>query len=330
MRREIRVDKLTSINKHIGHLRIEKWLLDIGDVLEFDLFWQFDDSHEKYMFLPKNHTIDAAVKARIDHVQHLYIRHSDLIAYENFISAAIQDVADNPHIPITKKAAVIYHQASNVVDELFDDPEALENVPKSKKVVNTFMDTIFSDSRAVESLMKIASYDYYTQTHSINVCVYVLSLGSYLKLGEKMLEKLGMAGLLHDLGKSQVANAIVNKKGRLTTAEFEQMKLHPVYGYEIALKMGIENKQMLDGIRHHHEKLDGSGYPDGISGREISLFARIIGVCDVFDALSTKRSYKDRMGSYASLRLMKETMHHHLDMIFIDAFIRMQHHEEGA
>ena len=327
MRKEIRVDKLTSINKHVGHLHIEKWLLDVGDILEFDLFQEFEGSHDKYMFLPKNHPIDAAIKGKIEYIEHLYIRHSDLVAYENFISKAIQSVADNPHIPITKKAAVIYHEASNVVDELFDDPEALENVPKSKKVVNTFIDTIFSDTRAVESLMKIASYDYYTQTHSINVCVYALSLGSYLKLGDKMLEKLGMAALLHDLGKSRIANAIVNKKGLLTTTEFEQMKLHPVYGHEIALKMGIDNKQMLDGIRHHHEKLDGSGYPDGIRGREISLFARIIGVCDVFDALSTKRSYKERMGSYASLHLMKETMQHHLDMIFIDAFIRMQHHD---
>jgi putative nucleotidyltransferase with HDIG domain len=123
--------------------------------------------------------------------------------------------------------------------------------------------------------MKIASYDYYTQTHSINVCVYALSLGSYLKLGDKMLEALGMAALIHDLGKSKVDSRIVNKKGYLTTAEFELMKSHPRYGYEIATNMGVKNALVLDGIRHHHEKLDGSGYPDGLKGREITLFARI-------------------------------------------------------
>jgi HD-GYP domain-containing protein (c-di-GMP phosphodiesterase class II) len=238
------------------------------------------------------HRIDEVIKERINHVEHLYIHHSDLIAYENFISAAVQAVAENPHISITKKAAVLYHGASVVVDELFEDPEALENVPKSKKVVNTFVSTIFSDARAIESLMKIASYDYYTQTHSINVCVYSLSLGSYLKLGDKMLEDLGMAALLHDLGKSKVDSAIVNKKGHLTMAEFEKMKSHPNYGYEIATKIGVKNTQVLDGIRHHHEKLDGSGYPDGLKGREIALFARIIGVCDVFDALSTSALMK--------------------------------------
>jgi len=330
MRKEIRINKLISVKEHIDHLQIEKWLIDIGDVLTFDLFESVPYSTKKELFLSKNHPITLAMKNKIDRAEHLYIQHSDLLLYERFISEAIQAVAQNRHISITKKAAVIYHEASIVVDELFDNPEALENVPKSKKVVNRFISTIFSDERAIESLMKIASYDYYTQTHSINVCVYSLSLGSYLKLKEQVLEELGMAALLHDLGKSKVDSEITNKKGRLTTAEFEQMKFHPSYGYEIALKLGIDDPRILDGIRHHHEKLDGSGYPDGIKGRQITLFARIIGVCDVFDAISTKRSYKESMGSCATLHLMKETMQHHLDMTFVDAFIRMQQHKETS
>lgn len=328
MRKEIRVSRLISVKEHIEHLQIEKWLIDIGDVLEFDLFESIPYSTKKELFLSKRHPINIALKNKIDHVEHLYIQRSDVLLYEQFIRDAIQSIAQNAHISITKKAAVIYHEASVVVDELFDNPEALENVPKSKKVVNNFISTIFSDTRAIESLMKIASYDYYTQTHSINVCVYSLSLGSYLKLEEKVLAELGTAALLHDLGKSKVNNEITNKKGRLTTAEFEQMKLHPSYGYEIALKIGIKDPRILDGIRHHHEKLDGSGYPDRIKGKNITLFARIISICDVFDALSTKRSYKEKLGSYAALQLMKDTMKQHLDITFIDAFIRMQQHTQ--
>jgi HD-GYP domain-containing protein (c-di-GMP phosphodiesterase class II) len=197
------------------------------------------------------------------------------------VDTIIQAVAQNEHIAITKKAAIIYRQASEILDEMFENPEALENVPKSKKVVNKFVDTIFSDSHAIESLIKITAYDYYTHTHSINVCVYALSLGTYLKLATAVLEELGMSALLHDLGKSKVNSAITNKNGRLTDDEFEQMKHHPVFGYQIALKIGITDTRILDGIRHHHEKLDGSGYPDAISGKKITLFARIIGVCDV-------------------------------------------------
>lgn len=258
----------------------------------------------------------------------LYIRQSDLPSYNRFVDKLIQAVARNEQIPITKKAAVIYRQASVILDEMFENPEELENIPKSKQVVNTFVNTILSDTHAIESMIKITAYDYYTHTHSINVCIYSLSLGSYLELTPIILEELGMSALLHDLGKSKVDSKITNKKGHLTDSEFEEMKHHPLYGYTIALKIGVRDCNILDGIRHHHEKLDGSGYPDGLIGKHLTLFARIIGVCDVFDAISTKRSYKDSMSSYDTLMLMKKTMQHHLDMELVDAFIRMQQHDD--
>lgn len=326
--KQIRINRLINVKEPMEFVRIEKWILDVGDRLEFDLFEQITYNDETVLLLPKEQMIDAAMKERIDQAWHVYIRRSDLLVYQRFIDGVIQAVAQNANITITKKAAVIYRQASAILDEMFEDPEALENVPKSRKVVNTFVTTIFSDTHAIESLIKITAYDYYTHTHSINVCVYSLSLGSYLGLPADVLEELGISALLHDLGKSKIDPAITNKNGHLSDLEYEQMKYHPVYGYTIALKIGITDTRILDGIRHHHEKLDGSGYPDGIKGEKITLFARIIGVCDVFDALSTRRPYKERMSSYEALKLMKETMPQHLDMMFVDAFIRMQRHDE--
>jgi HD-GYP domain-containing protein (c-di-GMP phosphodiesterase class II) len=323
--KQIRINKRIYVKEAVEFIRIDKWLLDVGDVLDYDIYYNTHEG-DKEVFLPKEYHIDRKIKTRIDDTEYLYIRQNDLPLYYHFVETIIQAVAQNKHIAITKKAAVIYRQAAEMLDEMFENPEALENVPKSKKVVNKFVDTIFSDKHAVESLIKITAYDYYTHTHSINVCVYALSLGSYLKLSPPVLEELGISALLHDLGKSKVDSAITNKNGRLTDDEFEQMKHHPAFGHKIALKIGIADTRILDGIRHHHEKLDGSGYPDGISGDKITLFARIIGVCDIFDALSTKRSYKDRLKSYDSLKLMKETMNKHLDMSIVDAFIKMQHH----
>ncbi len=279
------------------------------------------------LFCSKHTPIDSDIKAEIDRVHPVYIRQSDLELYNLFVDKIAQAVARNEHIPIIKKAAVIYRHASVILDEMFENPEELENIPKTKKVVNTFVNTIFSDAHAIESMIKITAYDYYTHTHSINVCIYSLSLGSYLELNSVTLQELGMSALLHDLGKSRVDSKITNKKGRLTESELEEMKHHPLFGYSIALKIGVHDKLILDGIRHHHEKLDGSGYPDGLIGKSITLFARIIAVCDVFDALSTQRSYKDRMSSYDTLLLMKSTMQHHLDMELVDSFIKMQQHD---
>jgi HD-GYP domain-containing protein (c-di-GMP phosphodiesterase class II) len=146
-----------------------------------------------------------------------------------------------------------------------------------------------------------------------------------LGVAGKDLEVLGMAAILHDLGKSKIDYDIINKNGKLSDEEFTQMKLHPALGHEIALKLGIEDERILTGIRHHHEKIAGGGYPDQIKGDEISYFARIIGVCDVFDALSTKRSYKDPMSSFESFKLMKDQMKGHLDMDIVNAFIKMLH-----
>ncbi len=326
--KQIRIQRTVSVKESEHFVQIEKWLLDIGDTLECDLFFAVGHGEEKLLLLGKNEPLDKETKVKIDRLSVLYIREKDLPIYNKFIDIVVQAVAQNTQITITKKAAVIYRQAAVILDEMFDDPEALENVPKSKKVVNKFVDTIFSDAHAIESLIKITAYDYYTHTHSINVCVYALSLGSYLGMKAHALEDLGMSALLHDLGKSKVDRNITNKKGRLSYDEYEQMKHHPAYGYAIALKIGIKDHRVLDGIRHHHEKLDGSGYPDGLSENKITLFARIIGVCDVFDALSTKRSYKDRLSSYDALHLMKETMKSHLDMHLVDSFIQMQRREQ--
>ncbi len=175
--------------------------------------------------------------------------------------------------------------------------------------------------------MHVTAHDYYTHTHSINVSIYTLSLGSFLGITGKELEVLGMSAVLHDLGKSKIDYEIINKNGKLTDEEFTQMKHHPAYGHEIALSLGIEDERILSGIRHHHEKIEGGGYPDNLKGSQISQFARIIGVCDVFDALSTKRSYKDPMSSFESLRLMKQQMVGHLDMRMVDAFIKMLHRQ---
>jgi putative nucleotidyltransferase with HDIG domain len=171
--------------------------------------------------------------------------------------------------------------------------------------------------------MKIATHDYYTHTHSINVAIYALSLGSFLGFNEVELEELGEAALLHDLGKSKIASEIINKKGKLTIQEFEIIKKHPNYGVSLGLKLGIKNKKILEGIKYHHEKMDGSGYPSGLYRDEIPLYAKIIGICDIFDALTSQRSYKRAMTSFEALKLMKVDMNKHLDIKLLNQMILM-------
>lgn len=277
------------------------------------------------LFLQSDTAVDGNAKVKLREIEGLYVSEEDEELYQAYVSRHLQSIAKSSDISIDQKAHLIYEKASETVKAMFKNPESLENVKNAQDVVNGSIEIILNDHCAVESLMKITAHDYYTHTHSVNVSIYTLSLGAFLGIEGKDLEVLGMAAILHDLGKSKIDYEIINKNGKLTDDEFIQMKKHPALGHEIALKLGIKDERILSGIRHHHEKITGRGYPDDLSGDQVSYFARIIGVCDVFDALSTKRSYKDPMSSYESLLLMKQQMVGHLDMDIVNSFIKMLH-----
>lgn len=153
------------------------------------------------------------------------------------------------------------------------------------EVRKSYLDTITSLVSAVEAK------DPYTAGHSQRVSKLSLAIGRQLKLPEPTLEKLNFAALLHDVGKIGIPDSILNKPGRFTCDEYEQMKRHTEIGAQI-----IQNVKFLgkaaDWVRHHHERWDGSGYPDGLKGEEIPIGARIIAVADSFDAMISKREYR--------------------------------------
>lgn len=305
--------------------RIDKRLITEGSKIDFNLFLPNETKSAMSLFLQSDTAVDGNAKVKLREIEGLYVSEEDEELYQAYVSRHLQSIAKSSDISIDQKAHLIYEKASETVKAMFKNPESLENVKNAQDVVNGSIEIILNDHCAVESLMKITAHDYYTHTHSVNVSIYTLSLGAFLGIEGKDLEVLGMAAILHDLGKSKIDYEIINKNGKLTDDEFIQMKKHPALGHEIALKLGIKDERILSGIRHHHEKITGRGYPDDLSGDQVSYFARIIGVCDVFDALSTKRSYKDPMSSYESLLLMKQQMVGHLDMDIVNSFIKMLH-----
>lgn len=305
--------------------RIDKRLITEGSQIDFNLFLPDETKTAMSLFLQSDTAVDGTAKVKLREIEGLYISEEDEALYQEYVTRHLQSIARNSDIPTDQKAKIVYEKATETIDAMFKNPESLENVKSAQDIVHSTLEMILNDDSAVESLMKITAHDYYTHTHSLNVSIYTLSLGAFLGITGKDLETLGMAAVLHDLGKSKIDYEIINKNGKLTNEEFDQMKRHPAFGHEIALHLGIDDERVLSGIRHHHEKVRGGGYPDNLQGDQISYFARIIGVCDVFDALSTKRSYKDPMSSFESLLLMKQQMSEHLDMDIVNAFIKMLH-----
>lgn len=172
-------------------------------------------------------------------------------------------------------------------------------------------------------LGRVRSWDEYTFVHSLNVSLLGTYLASRIEPDRpKFAEAMAIGGLLHDLGKASVPLEILNKPGRLTDEEFAVIRRHPEYGERIARDSGVSIPEILCVIRSHHERWDGCGYPDGVVGETAPLEARIAAVADVFDALTTKRIYKDAMESRAAVSLIVESSGTHFDGVVVRSLLR--------
>ncbi len=308
------------------YLQIDKNILQEGRKFEFNIFISLNLKKEINYFKKAGAGVTNDEMSVIDTQELLYVKESEYAAYEFFKNNGKTDSTDmkiRKTVSFNEKTTDIYKNASSILNNLFSDPETLGNYESSKVVVNNIVETILDDKFTIKSLMSIATHDYYTHTHSINVAIYSLSLGSFLGFREEVLSELGESALLHDLGKSKIDKEIINKNGQLTDEEFKEIKKHPALGHAIGLKLGIKKRNVLQGIRHHHEKINGSGYPFGMRGENIPEFARIIGICDIFDALTSKRSYKEPMSSFEALILMKTKMKYEIDMTLLADMIKM-------
>jgi len=304
------------------YLVIDKNIVSEGVTFGFDIFVLSSDK-EMDCFKENGSTFTNDDKVIVDTKSALYVQEDEHAEYEKYYKSFLLNQQELENLKLNQQPTAIYEKASSVLNDFFANPETLSNYEASKEIVDDMIETILEDNFTIKSLMDIATHDYYTHTHSINVSIYALSLGAYMQMQPETLSKLGEAALLHDLGKSKIDTAILNKNGKLTDKEFSEIKRHPDYGYKIGLSLGISNKNILDGIRHHHEKVDGSGYPSGLKGKEIPMFARIIGICDIFDALTSRRSYKEAMSTFDAIKMMKLKMNNHVDVKLLDKMIRM-------
>jgi HD-GYP domain-containing protein (c-di-GMP phosphodiesterase class II) len=174
---------------------------------------------------------------------------------------------------------------------------------------------------ALLSLARLKTADEYTYVHSVAVCALMVALGRQLGLSDDECRDAGMAGMLHDLGKAAMPQEILNKPGKLTDAEFEIIKTHPVRGHEMLLDGAKVSKGVMDVCRHHHERVDGTGYPDKLAGDQIPLLARMGAVCDVYDAVTSDRPYKAGWDPAHALSQMA-TWKGHFDTKVFQSFVK--------
>ncbi|MGM0508336.1 MAG: HD-GYP domain-containing protein [Fusobacteriota bacterium] len=222
-------------------------------------------------------------------------------------------------------SAKTQQEALTVVDNVIKNVRMGEDINSEdiKKAVGGIISDMMGNEDAVINLLDIKKFDDYTYTHSVNVATISLMIGKELEISKDQLFKLGEGALLHDLGKIKVEEEILKKPGRLTEDEFEIIKKHPVYTYQI-LK---EKKNIAEISKYialqHHEKFDGMGYPLGLKSEKINYFAKIVAIADVYDALTSRRPYKDPMTPYKAMKIIIEGSGTHFDPELLEKVVRI-------
>lgn len=221
------------------------------------------------------------------------------------------------------QALELIHRSLPRIATMFSDArlgKALD-LPGCEGMVDEICESVMSKPHALISVARLKRHDEYTYMHSVAVCALMIGLGRQLGLSDRLLRKVGLAGMLHDVGKAAMPLDILNRPGKLSDAEFRIMRSHPVRGHELLTEGGAAGPVVLDVCLHHHEKVDGTGYPHGLAGDQISTVAKMGAICDVYDAITSDRPYKRAWSPAESLRQMVQWKGHFDPKVF-QAFVR--------
>lgn len=221
-------------------------------------------------------------------------------------------------------AQEVHKQASETVAEIMRHLQVGQTLKLAMihNVVADLMQSILRNPDAFSWLTHLKKKDGYSYTHAVDSCALAITFGRHLGLPRESLISLGTGALLFDVGKTRLPDGLLNKPGRLSPEEYQVMKKHVAYGVEIVAHISHSGMEMVDMVRAHHERFDGSGYPNGFRGADIPLFGRIAGILDCYDAITSDRSYQRAISPHQALRVLYNARDKAFQEELIEQFIQ--------
>jgi HD-GYP domain-containing protein (c-di-GMP phosphodiesterase class II) len=299
--------------------------VEVGPI-PFNLY-SMDHSGELVLMCRAGYEISTEQKEILgQHDRVFYVRGDEQHLYLDYANDRIDRIVANPEIQSRDKASLITSVGRRVVQRVLLEPRSGSETERAGEFVDTYIDLILCFPEVKNDLFAIASYGKYLITRSFNVCTFSLLIGEAIHGdNRRVLWPLGMGGLLHDIGMTQIPREIVTKPGMLTPEESEVIRQHPLLGYEMLKVHDLPNSVLMM-ARSHHERCDGSGYPDGIAGPDIHPHAMIAAVADIYDAMTSDAPYKPMAGHLKALHEIsgqldlfdKEVMMALLKVVLID------------
>jgi HD-GYP domain-containing protein (c-di-GMP phosphodiesterase class II) len=224
----------------------------------------------------------------------------------------------------TKRARKLQVEANHIVQNMMSDVRLGKQIEleQIEPVVERIVNSIFSQQDALLPLARLKNHDEYTFQHSVSVCALMTSFARALELPREVIREIAVGALLHDAGKATIPDAVLNKPGKLTDAEFEQMKSHVVQSKIILAATPGISPVALAVAAQHHERFDGTGYPNKLKGENISLYGQMGAIVDVYDAITSNRCYHKGMPPTEALRKLLEWSKFHFKPELVQVFIR--------
>lgn len=256
-------------------------------------------------------------------VNGVYIREGEEDPEEVIIPLYTQEVIAKTRVEDRTKVNLsesVRQRVGEGIQYLYNNTSEDSFAEATTNITNELMNAIFeNDAIAVDvGMLKVS--DEYTFKHSVDVATIAMVIGKQYGLNNEQIREIGIAGLLHDVGKSKIPNEILNKPGRLDDDEFALMKQHSLFGFQIIKEKEMFSDGIMRGVLQHHEKINGAGYPLGVEADKIHTYAKIISVADIYDALVTDRPYKSAFSKRDAVEMIM-AMTRELDMKAMTSFL---------
>lgn len=252
----------------------------------------------------------------------LYAEEHAVLGLDEYFQEVLEAFTDDPATPSWQKAQVFYNYGEFIARRLFRDVSDGELVDKAAQWAASVHRFAHEDKARISVIYRVFKDHYETFTHSLQVSLMAMAFCGYLHWRSDDVIHMGVAGLYHDIGKVWVDERILLKPGSLTRQEFAHILRHPQAAYDHLASMQWMNADQLAAVREHHESMDGTGYPQGLKGSEIHPFARVLHICDCFDALTSHRPYKKAVTPFKALKLMETEMRLSFDRHLLYKFIQ--------
>jgi putative nucleotidyltransferase with HDIG domain len=309
-----------------GFLQLDLNLLQIDKPVDFEIYIWPETSQQPILYRGRNVPFGEDHRARLARRGpfEAYILSECSPALDDYIEHNLDRIIANPNVRLGDKAKLLYETSLRLAADILSEPGTKESLKRSEDLVRNTISYVLLGKDAFHELLALKAYDYRTYTHSVNVCAIGLALAQRIGFESRAeLADFGLGAIFHDVGKTKISHEVLAKSGPLSDEEWELMRQHPRIGLELVAPHVEFPSDAKAIVVQHHERLDGSGYPDGLYDADIHPYAKVAAIADVFDALTSARPYKGAVDSFPALQDMKVEVGKHFHAQYFQEFVRL-------